>query len=980
MFQKVPEKQMHYVRWLLAIGWLILIFSMFYDPISHHLTDSNDPQMLLSPFRIKKELGCVPFQGVCDHLAPYAMGPRIFWGMIVPLGIFILLVFGHETWRRICPLMFLSQIPRALGWQRRQRVIDPLTNTVRSEPVAIAKNSWLGRNSLYMQFGLLFLGLNVRLLFVNSDRMALGIFLGITILAAITIGFLYAGKSWCHYFCPMAPVQAVYTGPRGLLASEAHQNQESGITQSMCRTVDASGKEKSACVSCQSPCFDIDAERSYWDGLNRSDRKLLYYGYLGLVIGFYAYFTLYSGNPNFLAAGVWNETNQFATLFKSGFYIAGQAIPIPKLLAVPLTLTTSTLLTYLIGRRLEKAYKRYSKRHNLVFNASQIQHQAFTLCAFISFNLLFWMGVNPTLGWLPPFAQQLIGWIAVIISTMWFYRTLGRTSQMYARESLATSLRRQLSKLAFDFSKVLEGRSLANLTPDEVYVLAKTLPELTHEKRVQMYQDVLKESLSAGNINSSSSLEVLDLMRQQLDINEEEHNQMLGELGISDVQMFSTSRQLDQENESRLGKYRRSLEIMLRELVESDLPLSKSMQLKEEQILALRQEYQVAAPEEAAILASICEQGSLLDSTAKDFYNKLHTCTRYTQVLQRAVNLPADVVSLLVFKLQQQQRSQVIKLLRILEIFGDAPEAYKIATDLAALTRKGLEANILRDLLNDETENPPWHDRLAPQALEIFKAIKDVQQSRPPSTSRESIFTVLMQLMEDPEPLVRTASLYALKQIDLPKATAEAQHILSDRHPHRLLSEEAKTVVTTVVKIRKPASKSKSQPISNKILSENLASNLLDAEDNQVVDTFDKLLLLFRNHLFRHLQTDALAELARQSEIRIYHIGEVLYQTGDLPKSIWAIVNGSVEIRSTSSDRRQPVKKIAPNQTIGQLEVLTQTPFTNLAIATSPETLILVINAKVFMQALREDPLYTQHLLISVSTSLQNMLSSSKQS
>jgi hypothetical protein len=945
---------------------------MFYDPISYHLTDPNDPNMLLSPFRIKKELGCVQFQGTCDNLEPYAMGARFFWGIIVPLVIFMVLVFGHEAWRRICPLMFLSQIPRALGWQRRRRVVDPLTNTVRSEPVTISKNSWLGRNSLYVQFGLLFLGLNVRLLFVNSDRLALGIFLCLTILAAVTIGFLYGGKSWCHYFCPMAPVQVVYTGPRGLLASEAHQNQESGITQSMCRTVDLAGKEKSACVSCQSPCFDIDAERSYWDGINRSDRKLLYYGYLGLVIGFYAYFTLYSGNPNFLAGGVWDETNQFAMLLQPGFYISGQAIPIPKIFAVPLTLTTSTLISYVIGRRLERTYKRYSKCRNLVLNASQIQHRAFTLCAFISFNLLFWMGVNPTLGWLPAFEQQFIGWMAVIASTMWFYRTFGRTSQMYARESLATSLRRQLGKLAFDFSRVLEGRSLANLNPDEVYVLAKTLPELTHEKRVQMYQDVLKESLSAGNINSSSSLEVFDLMRQQLDINEEEHNRILGELGINDTQMLSTSRQIIQENESRLGKYRRSLELMLQELVERNLPLNKLMHLKEEQILDFRQEYRVTAQEETEILASICEQGGLLDSTAKDFYKKLHICTRYTHILQRAVNLPADVVSLLVFKLQQQQRSLIIKLLRILEIFGDAPEAYKIANDLVALIHKGLAANILLDLLNDETETPPWHDRLPPQALEIFNAIKDVQEFRLPTTSRESVFTVLIQLMEDPDTLVRTASLFALKQIDLPKATVEAQHILSDLHPHALLSEEAKTVVT----IGKPASRSTAQKTSNKISSDNLATNLLNSEDNQVLDTFDKLLLLFRNSLFRPLQTDALADLARRSEVRIYNTGETIYQTGDLPKTIWAIVNGSVEIRSTGNDRRQPVKKITPNQTIGQLEVLTQTPFTNFAIATSPKTLILIINAKVFMQALREDPLYTQHLLVSVSTSLQSMLSS----
>ncbi len=967
MFQKVSERQMHYVRWLLAIGWLILIFSMFYDPISYHLTDPTDPHMLLSPFRIKKDLGCVQFQGACSDLEPYAIGARLFWGIIVPIAIFLLLIFGHEAWRRICPLMFLSQIPRALGWQRRSQVIDPLTNTARSEPIAIAKNSWLGRNYLYMQFGLLFLGLNVRLLFVNSDRLALGIFLCLTILAAVTVGFLYAGKSWCQYFCPMAPVQAVYTGPRGLLASEAHQNQESGITQSMCRTVDRSGKEKSACVSCQSPCFDIDAERSYWDGINRSDRKLLYYGYLGLVIGFYAYFTLYSGNPNFLAGGVWGETNQFVMLWQPGFYISGQAIPIPKLFAVPLTLASSTLITYVIGRRLERAYKRYSKRKNIALNASQIHHRAFTLCAFISFNLLFWMGVNPTLGWLHPFEQQFIGWIAVIASTMWFYRTFGRTSQMYARESLATSLRRQLSKLAFDFSKVLEGRSIADLKPDEVYVLAKTLPELTHEKRVQMYKDVLKEALAAGNINSSSSLEVFDLMRQQLEIDEVDHDQILGELGIKDAQMLNHSRQLSLENESRLGKYHRALEMMLRELVESDLPLNKSMQLKEEQIVSFRQEYNVTAREEAEILARIGEQGSLLDTTAKSSYQQLQKLANYTHILQRAAILPSDVVSLLVFKLQQQQRSLVTKLLRILEIFGDAPEAYKIAADLEALTHKGLSAKVLLDLLHDVTEIAPWQDRLPPRAIEIFNSIKDVIEFRLPPTSRESIFTVLIQLMEDTDVLVRTASLYALKQIDLPKATVEAQHILSDRRSSVLLSGAAKTVVKTI--------NHESPDLSNDNLVMTLTS-AIHAGNNQVLDTFEKLLLLFRNSLFRPLQTDALAELARNAEVRIYDAGEAIYQAGDLPRTIFALVSGAVELRATGSDRRQRVKKIAINQTIGQLEVLTQTPFTNLAIATSPQTLILAIDSKVFMQALRDDPRYTEHLLISVSTSLQNMISS----
>jgi hypothetical protein len=35
----------------------------------------------------------------------------------------------------------------------------------------------------------------------------------------------------------------------------------------MCRTVLPDGKEQSACVACQNPCIDIDAERNYWDSL-----------------------------------------------------------------------------------------------------------------------------------------------------------------------------------------------------------------------------------------------------------------------------------------------------------------------------------------------------------------------------------------------------------------------------------------------------------------------------------------------------------------------------------------------------------------------------------------------------------------------------------------------------------------------------------------------------------------------------------------
>jgi hypothetical protein len=349
MTRQIAESHMHGVRWLLTMAWLILIASLFYDPISAQLTD---PSHTWSPFA--QSIDC-QFQGQSMESAAYPMGARIFWSMVIPLVIATLLIFGHDTWRRICPLSFMSQIPRALGWRRQKRVLNQATGKVTKELVMI-ENSWVGRNALTVQMALLFVGLSVRLILVNSDRQWLGVFLLVTIGAAITVGYLYGGKSWCHYFCPMAPVQMIYGSPRSVLTPKVES--VSPITQSMCRTIAPSGQEKSTCEGCKSNCLDIDAENAYWQTIQQPDRQLLYYGYVGLVIGFYAYFGLYSGNSNFISCGIWRDTTQMETLLMPGFYLFGQAIAIPKLIAVPLTLGSCTAVSYGLGRLIESGFRR----------------------------------------------------------------------------------------------------------------------------------------------------------------------------------------------------------------------------------------------------------------------------------------------------------------------------------------------------------------------------------------------------------------------------------------------------------------------------------------------------------------------------------------------------------------------------------------------------------------------------------------------
>ena len=532
MFTKIPERIMHLVRWGLAIGWLILIFSLFYDPISARLTQ---PGSWFGPATAT----CFEFQGECRPLTPYPLGARIFWGMIVPSSIITLLVFGHEAWRRICPLSFISQIPRALGWQRSHRVRE---------------NSWLYRHHFALQMGLLFVGLNIRLLLVNSDRFLLGLFLLFTIVAALTVGFLYSGKTWCNYFCPMGPVQAIYSEPGGLFGSSAHTAPSSTITQSMCRTVGSNGREKSACVGCQSLCIDIDAEQSYWSKIDRSDRKVLYYGYLGLVIGFYLYFGLYSGNFGFLSGGVWNETNQLETLFSPGFYASGKAIPIPKLVAAPLTLGVFSSTTYAIGFWLEKRYKRYNKRFKRPLPIEQIYHRLFTLFTVVAFNLLFFLGVQPTLGWLPSPLQLFLSWAAVLASSLWLVKTWQRSAGRYAREREANLLQRQLKKLPLDLVQFLEGRSLEDLTPDQLYALAKVLPGFTGQYRLQVYEGVLREAMMQRN-TKAIEVQALARMRQELEINEEEHRLIFHQLSQNPfLNPYSDADQTVRRSPARISK------------------------------------------------------------------------------------------------------------------------------------------------------------------------------------------------------------------------------------------------------------------------------------------------------------------------------------------------------------------------------------------------------------------------------------------
>ncbi|MGO8335928.1 4Fe-4S binding protein [Rhizobium ruizarguesonis] len=428
MLSSVPERKMLYVRSLLLVAWLTLIMSLFWDPYSAVLTG---PVKETSPLSVAHH--AVIVQGVELRVEPYALGTRVFWTIVIPIMPLFLIVFGHEAWRRVCPLSLASQIPGLIGLQRYSRKVERRTGAIRKTPQVISRQSWLARNSWYVQFGLLFIGIVARILVINADRKAMAIASLSIISAALLTGFLWGGKTWCNYFCPANIVQKIYTAPGGILESHPHHFRPK-LPQSMCRKPTAEG-DIGACVGCVANCGDIDLQRAYWSVVLDPQLRNVYYMFFGLIIGFYGYYYLYAGNWGYYFSGVWtHEEGIWEKLHQPGFYLFGQAWRMPKICAAPLTLAIACTSSLGLGCGLEKLYRRWRSRH--ISRSEKLTiHHCLAVAAWSSFNCFYLFGGQPNIILLPELARRIIDISIVVSSTIWLCRALQQNPGRYQQES-----------------------------------------------------------------------------------------------------------------------------------------------------------------------------------------------------------------------------------------------------------------------------------------------------------------------------------------------------------------------------------------------------------------------------------------------------------------------------------------------------------------------------------------------------------------
>jgi len=243
--------------------------------------------------------------------------------------------------------------------------------------------SWLGRHHLRLQWGLLVCGLALRLAWVNHDPRALGLLFAATLLGALLSGWLWDGKTWCHFLCPMGPVEAILMGLRPVLRPRGR------LPESLCRTLDEQGRERSSCVQCNSPCLDIDASKAYRTSLFE-ERGLgaAWWSYPGLVLAFFLLLDRTSSSLNGVHQASWASAGATAS-------------PWPQaVLGLSLGCAGSLLFFWLLQR------------------AGVSLHRTRLLATISAIWIVFWFS-DPTLGLWGGWPYRLLQLLVALVSLRW---------------------------------------------------------------------------------------------------------------------------------------------------------------------------------------------------------------------------------------------------------------------------------------------------------------------------------------------------------------------------------------------------------------------------------------------------------------------------------------------------------------------------------------------------------------------------------
>ena len=442
-------------------------------------------------------------------------GTAMVWTIFIPMVPLVIVVLGYNQWRKLCPLAWIAALGQFLHWIPKRKV-----------------SPWFEKNYYYLQFGLLFLAFTARLLLLNFDGTALAAFFVFVALAAFVTNLVFAGKTWCNFFCPVGVVEKIYCGSNALLSQQT----------SAC----------SSCVACKSNCPDIDLEKGYWKENSDRSKRVVFYAFAGLVFGFYAYYYAINGSWDYYFDGTWSDAGfAYTSLFAPGFFF----LPvIPKIIAVPLTLLFFSALSYLLFAQVERVIPRLKWARNK--DEKSIEHITKSIAAFTAFNIFYVFAGAPTFSQYP-LLYALLHFIVIVVSSIILWKEIFREERFYLQE-----------RFALKILKKWKGPWPAPSNLKEIYY-TYAIQQESQQDKLELYKETVLEMLRDGTL-SKEDFTLLDKIREQLGLSEAEHKKVLRSLKRDNEELFDASNALSSEKIYQLRIYKQHLQELLAQETDAD--------------------------------------------------------------------------------------------------------------------------------------------------------------------------------------------------------------------------------------------------------------------------------------------------------------------------------------------------------------------------------------------------------------------------
>jgi len=860
-------------------------------------------------------------------------GNRLLWTVCIAALPFFWITVGYHVWRRICPLAVAGQVGRLLGTPGPRKMGD-----------------WMSRNYVLVQLGLMVAALSLRLTVTNGSAVGLATFFGVVVLAAIVVSFVYGGKTWCNFLCPVGLVEKIYTEPAKSAAPVAPD------LTSQC----------TPCVACKKHCPDIDLEQGYWKeatGEQDRARRIAYFAWPGIVVGFYTYYFLARGNWDYYFAGHWAyEREQLATA--PGFYFA---TAIPRAVAAPLTLVAFGLASFIVLAVVEKLVLAV---RTLPVDATQeqkeqlalrVHHGMLALAGLVAFNAFYCFAGQPTLAKLPHWTVTGWGLLVVFASTTIFMRRVSRREDKYVQEKFA--------------QKILKKWEWGDAPPSDdlkdIYLL-HTERTKQRESRLRAYKETVREMVADGLV-TRAELAILDSLRAQLGVSDKDHQKIIGELSAEERQLFDPTYQGSVEQRLAKQQYRKDLErIVVEAARQGAAPAAATL-------AALRNERGVDEAEESAALDEILAPGGPI---AAIYEGELTEMTKLVAAAE-AANAPTDAgtatgttaspesasLALLRHLAQRRAHEHAFHALGVLAVMTKRQEVEQVRQHAKArgVVDPGrladlafLDPSLLTPLVDLVTRLCRGdHARLAAEPLLAIandasphlRAAVAVLLSRFEEGGARS---ALLAMLDDVAPIVRESAVRAMGAKS--RLTRELlAKVLEDPDPvvrHAAVRAVSGTTSGELPALDPAILAQTKHGVGKPGVYATLDANAATAS----LTTIEKMMLIRQVPIFSELDADDLEELAAIVEERIINSDKDLFREGDAGDAVYLIVKGKVRVFVGGGARPETtINELGPGACIGEMAVLDSSP-RSATVRSLERTRALRVPGEGFKRVMSERP------------------------